>query len=460
MKRKLLYIIKEENFLSLAGNVSVAIFGIATFAILARTLSITELGQWVLFMALVSLTDLFRFGLTNTGLTRFFGAATPIEQKELVAATTLIGLVVTVLLALTTTLLFIFLGNLQSFLDYQMFLKWYATLAILNFPWTNAIIILQAERAYSKILFLKGINGLLFFLLVILNYYTKSFTFNELIIGSLCINFLTSGIAIAYKWSGISYLGFSTKKSINGILQFGKYTSFTIIATNLLRTADTLILGFSPLGNAAVALYSIPLKLTEILQIPLRSFTATAFPKLSKSNIQNCPDSFYQVFYSYSGALSILFIVAGIFVYAMAPFLVWVLAGDQFARQNQIDINTIITLVRILSIYSMLIPLDRMTGIALDSINKPQINAVKVFYMLLINIVGDIIAIYFFKSIELVAVASILFTLAGIHIGMRFIQSEYHLQYSKVFNAGFKFYKQLFSKLKHSYSSKLVSENE
>jgi O-antigen/teichoic acid export membrane protein len=52
--------------------------------------------------------------------------------------------------------------------------------------------------------------------------------------------------------------------------------------TNLLRSADTLIISLSPMGSAAVALYSIPLKLTELQQIPLRSFVATAFPKMSK----------------------------------------------------------------------------------------------------------------------------------------------------------------------------------
>jgi O-antigen/teichoic acid export membrane protein len=41
------------------------------------------------------------------------------------------------------------------------------------------------------------------------------------------------------------------------------------------------------LGSAAVALYSIPLKLTELQQIPLRSFVATAFPKMSKASLHN-----------------------------------------------------------------------------------------------------------------------------------------------------------------------------
>jgi hypothetical protein len=46
-----------------------------------------------------------------------------------------------------------------------------------------------------------------------------------------------------------------------------------------------------------------------------------------------------------------------------------------------------------------------MTGVGLDSINKPKINAIKVFIMLLANVIGDFIAIFIFKSL-IVAVAS------------------------------------------------------
>ena len=47
-------------------------------------------------------------------------------------------------------------------------------------------------------------------------------------------------------------------------LNFGKYSTFTLIGTNLLRNADVLIISVSPFGSSAVALFSIPLKLTEL----------------------------------------------------------------------------------------------------------------------------------------------------------------------------------------------------
>ena len=105
-------------------------------------------------------------------------------------------------------------------------------------------------------------------------------------------------------------------------------------------------------------------------------------------------------------------------------------------------------LFRVFSIYGLLLPIDRMTGIGLDSINKPNINAIKVFVMVLANIIGDCIAIFIFQSLLLVAVASILFTLIGIWMGMYFLDKELSLSYKEIFSSGIDFYKSLIHKAK------------
>jgi len=64
---KIKKLVREDNFLSLTGNVVVAILGIGSFALLARTLSIDMFGEWVLFIAGGSFIEMFRFGVTNTG---------------------------------------------------------------------------------------------------------------------------------------------------------------------------------------------------------------------------------------------------------------------------------------------------------------------------------------------------------------------------------------------------------
>ena len=75
MKKKFNKIVREDNFLSLTGNLVIAFFGISGFAILARSLSVDMFGQWVLFIAAGSFIEMFRFGITNTGLIRYLSGA-------------------------------------------------------------------------------------------------------------------------------------------------------------------------------------------------------------------------------------------------------------------------------------------------------------------------------------------------------------------------------------------------
>jgi len=281
-------------------------------------------------------------------------------------------------------------------------------------------------------------------------------TLTELVIAILIINGFTSLVSVIAGWDGIKYITLANVETSKTLLNFGKYTTFTLIGSNLLRSADTLIISLSPMGNAGVALYSIPLKLTELQQIPLRSFVATAFPKMSKASLHGKVDEVKDLFYTYSGALTYLFVFISLFTFVFAEFLVLILSGEQYLKVDPITGFNVVNVVRVFSIYGLLLPIDRMTGIGLDSINKPNINAIKVLFMVIANVIGDLIAIFIFKSLILVAVASIIFTLIGIWLGMYFLNKELTLSYKEIFVKGLHFYTSIFNKVTNNRYSEII----
>ena len=439
-------IAREDNFLSLTGNVVIAILGISGFALLARSLSLDVFGEWVLFVTGGSFVEMFRFGITNTGLIRFLSGADEDSRTKLIGSNALIGLGATVLIAIILVFCYTFFNDAISNSGYNLFFKWYPILAFLNLPWNNALVVLQADRRYDKILIIKSINSGLFFLVILVHFFFIEMELNQLVIALLIINAITSLVTIILGWDGTKYITKASSETNQTLLNFGKYTTFTLIGSNLLRSADTLIISLSPLGSAAVALYSIPLKITELQQIPLRSFVATAFPKMSKASVHGKIKEVRDLFYTYSGALTFLFVLMSLFTFIFAEFLVLIISGEQYLKVDPVTGFNVVDIVRVFSIYGLLLPIDRMTGIGLDSINKPNINAIKVFVMVAANIIGDFIAIFVFKSLLLVAVASILFTLIGIWMGMYFLNKELTLSYREIFASGFRFYKTLFNK--------------
>ncbi|MBL0153655.1 MAG: hypothetical protein IPP93_09270 [Chitinophagaceae bacterium] len=343
---------------------------------------------------------------------------------------------------------------------YGLFFTWYPILAVINLPWNNALVVLHADRKFGKMLVIKGLNSGLFFGVILFNHTFYHLTLTELIWAMIIINALTSVISIVAGWDGMKHLFKASGYTNRLLLHFGKYTTFTLIGTNLLRSADTLIISLSPMGVGAVALYSIPMKLTELQQIPLRSFVATAFPKMSKASIQGRISEVKSLFYTYAGALTYLFVFMSLFTFLFADFFVMVLAGKQYLFSSPDGGASAVTIVRVFSLYGLLLPIDRMTGIGLDSINKPGVNAIKVFFMVIANVGGDLIAIYVFHSLIMVAVASILFTMLGIWIGMRFLDKELSLSYREIFKQGIIFYKNIFNKLVHRPKHTIIAVNQ
>ena len=89
-----------------------------------------------------------------------------------------------------------------------------------------------------------------------------------------------------------------------------------------------------------------------------------------------------------------------------------------------------------------------MTGIGLDSVNRPDKNFIKVLYMVIANIIGDLIAIFVFKSLSMVAVTSILFTSLGVWIGFHLLNKELDLEFFQINRHGISFYRSLIRKIK------------
>ena len=159
-----------------------------------------------------------------------------------------------------------------------------------------------------------------------------------------------------------------------------------------------------------------------------------------------------EIFYTYTGAMTYLFIGISLVTFVFADLFILILGGKQYLGTDPVTGFNAATIMRIFSIYGLLLPVDRMTGIGLDSINKPNINFLKVLYMVIANVIGDIIAIFIFKSLSLVAVASIFFTIIGIWVGFFYMDRELSINYRNIFTNGIDFYQTIFGNLKSKFN--------
>jgi len=467
-------IFKNSNFLSLANNGAVAFFGFFSFIILVRSLPTYEFGEWVLFITTLNFLDMLRFGITRTAIVRFLSGANLTDGKQLIGSNYVINISTTLFLVVVVLLINFFFSNSVQDSGFVLFFTWFPLVAIVNLPFNNSLSVLQAKMRFDLILVIRTVNVGLFMIFLIVNYYFFQSGINVIMWAYIITNIISSIVASVFNWDGIRYIFKSTRKTNKLILDFGKYTSGTLIGSNLLKSADTFILGLSPfIGVTGVALYSIPLKLTEIIEIPVRSFAMTAFPKMSKASIEGKKELVKKIYYQNVGGLTLLLLPIMVFSYIFAEEFVTLLGGPEYKETASV--------FRIFCLYGLLLPFDRFTGVALDSINMPKQNFIKVIYMTISNIIGDAIVVFgfyyivFFTSLiilpiigyvdaqvianiavmystivvlNMVAVVTILFTIVGIFVGIYFLKKELDIKTGCFLTQGFVFFNYFFLKAK------------
>jgi O-antigen/teichoic acid export membrane protein len=439
---------REANFLSLTGNIAISFFGFAGFALLAREFPMDVFGEWVLFISSAAFVDMFRFGIVTTAIVRYLSGAGKDDGPRLIGSFIFIIITVTVgIAAILWGCHFAFTDAIQRS-GYGLFFTWYPFIAFINIPMYTAMTIMQAELRFDRILIVNSLYSIMFFSVILSNTLFFDMSLTQLVWAQFLVYFVVSVLCIILGWDGLKHLFRATRRTNKVLIDFGKYTTFTLIGTNLLRSADTLIISLSPMGTAAVALYAIPMKIMEIQQIPLRSFAATAFPKMSKQSIMGNINKVKDLFYTYSGAMTYLFAFISLFTFVFADLIVLILGGRQYLGTDPATGANAATIVRIFSIYGLLLPFERMTGIGLDSVNRPDLNFIKVLFMVITNVIGDLIAVFVFKSLAAVAIASVIFTMFGVWMGYYFLDRQVTLQQSKVFTLGFDFYKVMYCKVR------------
>lgn len=421
----------SNNFLSLLGHIIFATLGFISFVAVARTLNKNDFGEWVLYITTASFIEMLRFGITRTAVIRFLSGSDDTERKALIGSNYFLGLIITIAICLIIVpIYFIFAKNITNS-GFMYFFEWYPILAFINLPFNNALTILQADQKFKEILYIRSFNIGAFVLLIVVNTFFFHFGIDGIIILHLIINILTSLICMILNWDGFLYFSKFNAITNKKIIDFGKFSAGTVIGTNLLKSADTFIIGISAfMGTSGVATYSIPLKLTELLEIPLRSFAATLLPKLSKASIENNLEFIKNEFYKYTGNLTLAFIIICTLGFIFSEELVILLAGKEYIESSII--------FKVFCIYGLLLPIDRFSGVTLDSINRPHHNFIKVGGMALINIIGNLIAVFYFKSLLYVSIVTIVMTLIGIIVGLFYLNKEIKIEFTRFFKFDFR----------------------
>jgi O-antigen/teichoic acid export membrane protein len=432
--RAITQVIKSKSFSSLIGNGLGALLGLFTFASLARFLDKSDFGSWIVFLALYGIFDTLRIGLVLNALVKnLAGSKTPEKGQQVIGSSFLISLIVTGIYLLLVGIGYVVFQAFHILPGYLYFFKWFALVAMFTLPHNFATWLLNAKLRIISMSFIRILNQLLF-----LGFVWFFIRFNpsleNVMLGYTLTHFMVSVLCLFIGWSGLKYIYQSTKEILATIFHFGKFSMGTLIGANLLRSSDTFIIS-NMLGSGGVATYNVSTRLNEIIEMPLRSFAVTALPEYAKMFANGQHKELKEVFERRTGLIFFILFPISLFCFLLANWVIYLIGGLGYADS--------VIILRLFAPYMAIMPLDKFSGVLLDTINKPHINFMKVTLMVLVNVVGDCIGILIFGNLEAVAFVSTLSFLTGVFFGYYHLKKHLGIRIRNVFYYGwdeFKFW--------------------
>jgi len=425
--------LKNKHFLSLAGNIIMSGVGMVIFAILFHALTPKEMGIWIFFQTVLLTLDTVRSGFLTTAFIKFYAGAQKERADDVMGSTWFIGLAITGICILLNLLALIALPFITDE-STKVLIRWFGVTFLCMLPYFIATCVVQADQRFDRLLFIRFITQLIFGGSVVVLIIIKKANLQGVVLANLASALVTSIICIALGFTHIAKLAKRTRATIWEMFHFGKYSVGTSLSARLFNTGDVFII-IAMLGPAAVAVYSLGQKFMELVEIPLRSFAATAMPSLSSAYNRDNKDEVIFIYKKYAGMTTWMLVPACIVAVLLADVLIGLVGGGQYAGTT-VGIQAA-NVYRLYMTFAWLYPADRFLALTLDVINKPQVNFYKILVMVAANIVGDFTGILIFGNVYGVAVSTFLPILIGTIIGYRALIKYRPFKFIDVYRLGY-----------------------
>lgn len=427
---KILSSFKNIHFQSLIGSGVMAFLGMVTIAMLYHSLSINDIGVYVFFMTLIALVDTVKTGFLNISFVTFYAGTDEERAKDIAGSSWLLALLVSAAFLVANVFTY-FIASYVSNEGMALFLKYFSIISLSTVPLFMATLVVQAEKRFDRLLWLRLINQLLFMGTLVVLIASKKATLSSILITFTVCNVIASIASLFIGWTKARTIKYATRKTLLELFHFGKYSVATNISSNLFKVTDTFFINFM-LGPAALAMYNLGGRLIQLIEIPLLSFVSSGMPSLSGYYNNNQNDNMMYTMKKMIGMLSWgIFFIAIVSIIFANP-IITLIGGAKYS--DSVAPN----LFRLFITISVFYPTDRFFALTLDVIHKPQVNLYKIIIMLVVNLIADFVGVEVFKSVYGIVVANIFPVLAGIIIAYIPLNKYYKFSIWDIYTIGYR----------------------
>lgn len=428
--KKLFSVFKNIHFLSLLGNGMMAVFGMLTLAVLYRKLSVMEMGVYIFLMAILGLIDTLRAGFLTITFIKFYSGTEKERAEKVAGACWFIGLAITGI-SVVVNIPTYFFADMMKDQGMQLFMKYFALISIITLPSFMANCVVQADKRFDRLLWLKILTQGSFTLMIFVLAFINRISLDSVLIAYAVSNLLSSICSLLFRWTMISTITKSDRPTILEMFHFGKYSMGTNISSNLFNVTNTFVINFL-IGPAALAIFNLGGKLLQIIEIPMVSFAASGMPILSTYYNQGDKEKMTYTLKKLIGMMTVGIVPLVIIALIFAEPIIKLVGGDAYEH------NEAPNLFRLFMVISLLYPADRFFALGLDVIHQPKINFYKILVMLVVNVIAVFIGISIYHSVYSIAIATIFPTLVAIFMTYAPLNAYHKFNFWDIYIVGYK----------------------
>ncbi len=374
----------KSGVLSLFSNGATLGFAFLTFLILVRVMPQVDFGIWVLYLTVTNFADIIRNGITQNGLIKYLEGGKAKDYREIITASFFLN---TVTAVISFLVIWAVAGPLARIWDtpvLEPMLLLFGVVLLFQSPLTFLQFLSMAnldfgKRFWSVILY----TGSYFALVVIFVLWRGTVQLLELPWLMAAGSALSLVVTV---WLNRSYFSLRwplDRQWVKTLFHFGKYVVGTNFSSVLFNRIDIMMIGFF-LNPNLVALYNVPTRVGNYVEVPMNSVALIVFPQVSLRIKEKGMDAARYLWERSIGVLLAMVIPMAILLFIFAEPLVVLIAGEAYRDAAPI--------MRLFAVLSIIKPFGRQGGIIMDSIGKPNVN----FYLLLGSLVINVILNWLF----------------------------------------------------------------
>ena len=361
-------------------RVSLVVFNFASFYLLVRNTTQTDFGTWTLYVSIGSYLELLRHGFISKGIMKCIGqSASSDEYAKVETSALLINMGITVLGSLLIFFGSPYIAEALNAPKLESLLKIYSGLNFLMIVFYHIDVMQQANMDFKASSFgqftYKGVQFLLIagYLLLVSDVKLETLAWLQgaaVLCGTVVIFFMGK--------SKLSGRFLPDRAALSELFHFGKWTFGTNANAILLRNIDSWFLS-AIIGPSAVAIYSIAIKVSTVLEIPINVLSSIMFPKMVQRIRENGVASVKYMYEKSVATITALLLPIVVVIMLLADYIVLLIGDERYDASGPI--------LQITVFYSILMALNKQIGVLLDASGKEKLNFLFVLRNMLINVV-------------------------------------------------------------------------